>query len=176
MNQFNDQYITNNKNMNIYEYFNYIHDEYYSKIKDNQFIKYFLDIYAKNELIIHHDDLIKYNIFDEYNEKYILRFLIRKKLKKDRDFLFTNNEFLLTPYAFKVCLLNSNKSKKYIDHFILLEYIYLNYIQYQNNKNENKEKIVLEKQEIYVLKNDYDMDHKKIMDYIHDIYLEMRSE
>ena len=149
------------RNIKLNEYFSLIHSQFYSNL-DISFMDYFLELTNhENEFIVEHIKLQEYGVLTNINTS--------EKIKKNLERLFlienedyrvsqvrqpvkqggfsTKNEYKLTPYAFKLCLIRSKNSKEYAKYYLLLEQVFKNYqeyqIMYQNNiingiTNENK--------------------------------------
>ena len=135
---YNKELITEKKNPSIIEYVKALNEKFY-KI-DISFIDDFLKLVGTNECIIPHMMLEKYGVLTikdkKTNKEKTTRVyeLLEKQLKlSDNLYLVTNvchqlpsgkkykNEYLLSPYAFKLCLMRSQNTRKYANYFLLLE-------------------------------------------------------
>lgn len=158
--------VANNVELNTYlsnklidiglnDYFRLVHSRFYSSVLDDLFMYYYLTLIHKSkEFVVDHTKLQEYGILNNINE--ILDNSPCLIKNKDYKIYNTNNQYgnnniyKLTPHAFKICLINSNNSKKYADYYILLEDIFKNYqkylIMYQSalllNKNNEIDELI----------------------------------
>ena len=140
-NNFNSEHLTK---MDLIDYFKKVHSVFYKDI-DITFMDYFLEICQHDDkFVIHHDKLKEYKVIENGNGNKILNILKRRNLIESIDFevavdghlriqggISTQNIYHLTPYAFKICLIKSNKSNKYAKYYLLLEKIFNYYNDYQ---------------------------------------------
>lgn len=134
--------------LDMKEFFNHIHDNYYKDI-DITFMNYFLELCDhENEFYVEHDKLKEYGVMtniDRSND--INKRLQSLNLKKDIDYsLLRNvsqqskssrgikytNKYMITPEAFKLALIRSKNEQKYSEYYLLLEKILKYYLDYQS--------------------------------------------
>lgn len=86
------------------------------------------------------DDLVIYNLIPNKDEKIIIEFINKNKLRIDQDYRIRklnnkqnnfNKDYRFTPRILKKCLIKNDD--KYIDYYLLLENCIKHYIEYQNN-------------------------------------------
>jgi len=142
--EFNNTLILNKKLYNITEYieeFNKV-----SKYKINLFfMKEMLKYIDKDECVVPYTLLRTYGVFNSDTRLLInVTMLLHKyELLLNQDFIIVNtlsetlsdeintNSIYLHPNAFKICILGSKNSKKYISQYILLEKFIKYYYEYQ---------------------------------------------
>ncbi len=150
INEFNVDLSNNQVRIKLNEYFKEIRNKFYSNL-DISFMDYFLDL-TKNEgeFIVEHQKLQDYGVLTNINtSKDIKKGLDRLFLVENEDYKVGHvsqvrtkstgentgnvikNEYKLTPYAFKLCLIRSKNSKKYAKYYLLLEQVFKNYQDYQ---------------------------------------------
>jgi len=136
-----NKYLSNTKtNLKLNEYFKLFYSEFYNKL-DISFIDYFLELYNHdNEFIVDHYKLKEYNLLYNFNQlnEYFIHLNLMENIDYQIKIINGCKQFKLTPYAFKICLMNSNNSQKYIHYYLLLEQIYKYYHEYlmiQKNNN-----------------------------------------
>ena len=121
-----------------------------NEIKYNIDIK-FIELVNSDDFCIHHDMLIRCDVITETSVTTgkIKRILDQYNLKINIDYKLSNvgqfnastergnkNEYILKPYAFKVCLIRSINTKIYIHYYLLLEECIKYYNDYQNKLKE----------------------------------------
>ena len=133
---YNKELIEGKKNPSIVEYVKALNEKFY-KI-DISFIDDFLKLVGTNECIIPHMMLEKYGVLKIKGEKQedttTVKRLLEKQLKLPENLYLNDkvvvqvpsgkkykNEYLLSPYAFKLCLMRSQNTRKYANYFLLLE-------------------------------------------------------
>ena len=143
---YNQQLIKEKKNPSILEYVKALNDKFYNI--DISFIDDLLKIVGINECIIPHMTLEKYGVLQIIDKERNIentckvKRLLEKQLKlPDNLYRITRvvhhlpsgkkykNEYLLSPYAFKLCLMRSQNTMKYSNYFLLLE----NCVKYFND-------------------------------------------
>ena len=148
INEFNVDLSNNQVRIKLNEYFKEIHTKFYPDL-DISFMDYFLDL-TKNEgeFIVDHQKLKEYGVLTTDNTSAnIKKVLDRLFLVENEDYWVFQveqplkgkkggatsgkNEYKLTPYAFKLCLIRSKNSKKYAKYYLLLEQVFKNYQDYQ---------------------------------------------
>jgi hypothetical protein len=127
---YNKELITEKKNPSIIEYVKALNEKFY-KI-DISFIDDFLKLVGTNECIIPHIMLEKYGVLTINTSGKVERLLKQLNLP-DTLYVLSNigqnsslggrpaKNYLLSPYAFKLCLMRSQKTMKYANYFLLLE-------------------------------------------------------
>ena len=144
--EFNNYLSDNLKNVKLNEYFSLIHSQFYSNL-DISFMDYFLELTNhENEFIVNHIKLQEYGVLNNINtSKDIKKSLERLFLIENEDYQVGQvsqqsktsrgikyaNEYKLTSYAFKLCLIRSKNSKEYAKYYLLLEQVFKNYQEYQ---------------------------------------------
>jgi hypothetical protein len=137
------------------EYFfkNIIHQKFYSNY-DISFMEYFLELTAHDgEFVVHHEKLIEYGIVTSKNSARVKDRLDDLGLVEDIDYseledilqlrpqggTSTKKVYMLTPEAFKTCLMRARKYPNqkvdpviYSKYYLLLEKTYGLYRDYQN--------------------------------------------
>jgi phage anti-repressor protein len=124
--------VENQVNINIIEFVKEI-----NKIKykiDLSFIDEFIELVSKDECCIHHNMLEKYGISNlKGGSKDIKRILDQNEFIENEDYLLSKvaeqllsgtkykNEYFLHPESFKICLMRSQKTRKYAKYYLLLE-------------------------------------------------------
>jgi hypothetical protein len=149
--EFNTYLSKNLKKLQLDEYFNLIHSHFYSNL-DIIFMGHFLLLTEhENEFIVDFNTLQEYEIINTIKSSDIKLSLNNLSLTKNEDYKLINNEYKLTPFAFKLCLIRSKKTKKYAKYYLLLEQIYKHYndykFMYQNVLLTGKDKRIKEMKE-----------------------------
>ncbi len=125
INEFNIDLSEKQVRIDLNNYFKEIHAKFYPNI-DISFMDYFLDL-TKNEgeFIVDHQKLKEYGVLTNVDTtQKIKKNLERLFLTENEDYrvaqvsqpvkqggFSTKNEYKLTPYAFKLCLIRSKNSK-----------------------------------------------------------------
>lgn len=132
------------RNMKLNEYFKQIHSRFYSDL-DISFMDYFLELCDhENEFVVEHTKLQEYGVLTNITKSNnIKKSLERLFLIENEDYLVLQveqqlksgkkyaNEYKLTPYTFKLCLIRSQNSQEYAKYYLLLEQVFKNYQEYQ---------------------------------------------
>ncbi len=160
--EYNAKLINNMIDVNLIDYFKEIHKIFY-KDMNIIFMEYFLEICNKDdEFIIDHSKLKKYKIITSGRSNDIKECLNRLELIENTDFIVRGvpqqqdisrgirnvKEYILTPYAFKLCLIRSKNTKVYANYYLLLEKVFKYYNDYRKEYN----KIILSIKEVELLK------------------------
>ena len=149
--EYNDYLIDNDIDYTLEEYLNDANEKFYKY--DISFMKEFMDLVNRVDFCIHHEYLIKYGIVDvkKKDSGKILQNLKARNLNEGEDYLVTKvsdlrkqggtstkNVYMLTPDAYKKCLMGSANTKIFANYFLLLEKIikYYNLYQLKLNKLE----------------------------------------
>jgi len=171
--EYNKTLIDNLTKVDLITYFRNVQSYYYNDI-DITFMDYFLDNYTgKNKFNISTDKFIEYNIISYKRvNKQIKKLISKNNLIEGEDYsinvvgdnifpykFFTSSVFVskaiytFNANSFKLCLLKSDNSNKYIKYYLLLEKIFKGYIEYQyyintkislikDNKIDNKTQLI----------------------------------
>jgi hypothetical protein len=161
-----DEYITkladNLTNITIDEFFKYIHINYYPEHAVS-FMEYFLELTNYDEQFhIHHSKLLDYGIMSAAQSSNVKTRLKELELVKNVDFKLADKEesikagrpaksYLLTPFAFKLCLMRAGKHigqpidpTVYAKYYLLLETVFKLYTDYEKLY---KDKLLSKKEE-----------------------------
>jgi hypothetical protein len=142
--EFNIYLSDNLKNVKLNEYFSLIQSQFYPEL-DISFMDYFLELCDhENEFVVEHTKLQEYGVLTNIKtSKDIKKSLDRLFLIENEDYLVGQvslqlksgkkyaNEYKLTPYTFKLCLIRSQNSQEYAKYYLLLEQVFKNYQEYQ---------------------------------------------
>ena len=134
---------------NIEEYFTNIHNKFYSDL-NIEFMAYFLSLIPKkHEFCVEQEKLQEYNVLNNIdNTNNILKTLRNYDLQENVDYMLRNvsqsrlekthggsngnkKVYILTPKAFKLCLIRAKNSKVYANYYLMLEDIFYYYNEYQ---------------------------------------------
>ena len=135
--KYNKSLIDDKENPSIIEYVKNLNDKFY-KI-DISFIDDFLNLIGKNECNITYTMLKKYGLLSSDMAKEEEKILESTFNFPDNLYNFlnfeNNNEYLLTPYSFKIYLMRSQKTIKYANYFLLLEDCFRYFNDFQMERN-----------------------------------------
>ena len=160
--EYNTNLINNMIDIDLIDYFKEVHQMFYKDI-NIIFMEYFLEICNKDdEFIIDHSKLKKYKIITSGRSNDIKECLNRLELLENTDFIVRSvpqqqdisrgirnvKEYMLTPYAFKLCLIRSKNTKVYANYYLLLEKVFKYYNDYKIEYN----KIILSIKEAELMK------------------------
>ena len=162
--------IQNETKLNLEEFFKNIHQKFYSN-QDISFMTYFLELTTQEgEFVVHHEKLIEYGIVTSNRSSTIKEKLDALELVENEDYNLQDilqvrknrgdvikKVYMLTPEAFKNCLLRARKYPKqkvdpkvYSRYYLLLEKIYKLYTDYEkkllNKQLEQKDQIIIQKE------------------------------
>jgi hypothetical protein len=153
------------------DFFKTIHDKFYPK-QDISFMEYFLELTEnEGEFIVHHEKLIEYGIMSSKQSNHVKDRLAVLELNEGEDYSELpdiremvrpqgggkhKNIYMLTPEAFKTCLLRARRYPNqtvdptvYSKYYLLLEKTYKLYTDYEkqllNNQLEQKDQQLEEK-------------------------------
>jgi hypothetical protein len=131
----------------INDYFKLVHSKYYKNI-NIEFMEYFLSLIPKKqEFCVEQEKLQEYKVINTDKSNHILRALEKFNLKENEDYLLPNvgqqdltaqhggsnkKEYILTPYAFKLCLIRAKNSFEFANYYLMLEEVFYYYREYQN--------------------------------------------
>ena len=149
------QYIQNlietGHKLSLEDFFKNIHQKFYSDYNIS-FMKYFLELTThEGEFVVHHEKLIEYGIVTSNRSSTIKEKLDALELVENEDYNLQDilqvrknrgdvikKVYMLTPEAFKNCLLRARKYPKqkvdpkvYSRYYLLLEKIYKLYTDYE---------------------------------------------
>jgi hypothetical protein len=148
--EYNDKLINDMIDINLIDYFKEVHNTFYKNINIT-FMEYFLEICDKDDkFIIDHHKLKKYKIITSGRSNDIKECLNRLELVENIDFIVRNvpqqedisrgirivKEYMLTPYAFKLCLIRSKNTKIYANYYLLLEKVFKYFNDYKIKYNK----------------------------------------
>jgi hypothetical protein len=141
------------------DFFKTIHDKFYPK-QDISFMEYFLKLTEnEGEFIVHHEKLIEYGIMSSIRSSAVKVKLDALGLVEDEDYselqdilqlrpqggTSTKNVYMLTPEAFKTCLMRSRKYPNqkadptvYSKYYLLFEKTYKLYTDYEKQLLNNQ--------------------------------------
>ena len=126
------------------DFFKTIHSKFYPK-QDISFMEYFLELTEnEGEFIVHHEKLVEYGIMSSKQSWAVKQKLDALELVEDEEYRLqdilelrpqggtsTKNVYMLTPEAFKTCLMRSRKYPNqkadptiYSKYYLLLEKTY----------------------------------------------------
>jgi len=165
INEYNTYLVENQIQINIIDFVKEV-----NKIKYNidiSFIDEFIELVSKDNCCIHHNMLEKYGICNiKGGSKDIKRILEQNEFIENEDYQLSKvaelrpqggtsykNEYYLHPESFKICLMRSQKTRKYAKYYLLLEKCIKYYNDYQIELTENyiiklKSKIIKKDDEI----------------------------
>ena len=111
---------------------------------DISFIEEFIELVGRTDFCIPHELLYKYGVLTENTTGHIKRLLEQNDFKELKDYqitksihgrntdgTFTKNLYMLTPKAFKMCLIRSLKQQKYAEYYLFLEEVLTYYSEFQ---------------------------------------------
>ena len=129
--------------LDIKQYIQKYHDVL-EKDLDLSFMEYFLYLCEHpNEIIVKHEKLIEYGVFDSERSSNIKQRIDSVELEEGKDYEVLlnvqqnpqggrpSNHYTLTPEAFKLCLMRSKKQIKYAKYYLFLEICIHYYQKYQ---------------------------------------------
>ena len=162
--------IQNETKLNLEDFFKSVHQKFYSNY-DISFMTYFLELTTQEgEFVVHHEKLIEYGIVTSNRSSTIKEKLDALELVENEDYNLQDilqvrknrgdvikKVYMLTPEAFKNCLLRARKYPKqkvdpkvYSRYYLLLEKIYKLYTDYEkkllNKQLEQKDQIIIQKE------------------------------
>lgn len=130
----------------INDYFKLVHNKYYKTI-NIEFMEYFLSLIPQEDTFcVNQTKLQEYEVINTEKSNHILRALEKFNLQENVDYLLPNvgqqdliaqhggsnkKEYILTPYAFKLCLIRAKNSKQYANYYLMLEKVFYYYREYQ---------------------------------------------
>ena len=136
--------------LSLCDFFKTIHSKFYSDY-DISFMECFLELTPhEGEFVVHHEKLIEYGIMTSGRSNDVNKKLNALDLVEDVDYLLRDvsqqvpsgtkytKVYLLTPEAFKKCLMRAQRRPRqkvdpviYCDYYLLLEKTYKLYIDYE---------------------------------------------
>jgi phage anti-repressor protein len=147
INEYNTYLVENQIQINIIDFVKEV-----NKIKYNidiSFIDEFIELVSKDNCCIHHNMLEKYGICNiKGGSKDIKRILEQNEFIENEDYLLSKvaeqllsgtkykNEYYLHPESFKICLMRSQKTRRYAKYYLLLEKCIKYYNDYQIELNK----------------------------------------
>jgi hypothetical protein len=139
--EFNKFLIVRKINVDYNQYFKLIHSRFYSEI-DISFMDYFLSLIDhSNNFIIEDSKLLEYNAINNLDHDTILELINDNSLIENQDYIISNEDvnldnkkkYILTPLAFKLCLMRTNNTDKYLKYYMLYDKCF----HYYNNLISN---------------------------------------
>ena len=149
---------TGNK-LSLEDFFKNVHQKFYSDY-DISFMKYFLELTTQEgEFVVHHEKLIEYGIMMSGRSSAVKVKLDALGLVENEDYHLqdvlqvvrpqgggtSKNVYMLTPEAFKKCLMRAQRRPKqkvdpviYCDYYLLLEKTYKLYTDYEKQLEQNR--------------------------------------
>ncbi len=151
---FNTYLSINLSNLSLKDYFNKYHMEFNqgANAVDISFMDYFLYLCNhKSEFVVEHEKLKEYGVLTSMKtSNNIKRSLDQFDLIENEDYRVLNVEqpvvqggvsikksYILTPRAFKLCLIRAKNSKKYANYYLLLEEVVDSYNEYEKLCKDN---------------------------------------
>ena len=162
--------------LSLEDFFKSVHRKFYSNY-DISFMKYFLELTThEGEFVVHHEKLVEYGIMTTKNSARVKDKLNALDLVEDVDYSLLDDiiqqwegsrgtkytkVYMLTPEAFKTCLIRARKypnqkidPKVYSRYYLLLEKIYKLYTDYENKllvkqlerQLEQKDQLIIQKE------------------------------
>lgn len=143
--EYNNSLIDSLNKVDLDEYFKFIINNIYKNL-DITFMDYFLKLCDHDgEFYINHIKLQEFKVINNIKSCNIKDCLIKSNLVENEDYQVLNvqqqsessrgikyaKEYLLTPYAFKLCLIRAKNSKIYANYYLLLEKVFKYYKEYQ---------------------------------------------
>jgi hypothetical protein len=155
------------------DFFKTIHSKFYSK-QDISFMEYFLELTEnEGEFIVHHEKLVEYGIMSSKQSWAVKQKLDALELVEDEEYSEVFQDilenlssggrpkkvYMLTPEAFKTCLMRSRKYPNqtvdptiYSKYYLLLEKTYKLYTDYEkqllNNQLEHNQQQLEQKDQV----------------------------
>jgi hypothetical protein len=166
--------VQNETKLNLKEFFKDIHSKFYSNY-DISFMTYFLELTEhEGKFYVHHEKLIEYGVMSSKRSSDVKEKLDNLGLIEDTDYRLRNvpqpvpqggystkKVYMLTPEAFKKCLIRAQRRPKqtidpvvYCDYYLLLEKTYKLYIDYEKqllSKQLEQNQLELEEERQYRL-------------------------
>jgi len=139
--EFNNFLIERNINVDYNQYFKLVQSRFYPEI-DISFMNYFLSLIDhSHEFIIDDIKLLEYNAIDNLDSDTIIDMLNDNLLIENQDYIISidtilvpnKKKYILTPEAFKLCLMRTEKTDKYIKYFLLHDKSFHYYNKLQMN-------------------------------------------
>lgn len=141
---YNTNLVGNLTKITLEEYFKAIHEQFYPN-QDISFMEYFLELCMSNsaEFIVNHSKLGEYGVIKSGRSSDVKDCLNQFRMEKDIDYLLRNvpqqfksgikhkKEYILTPRAFKKCLMRAKDTQVYSDYYILLGEVFAYYTAYE---------------------------------------------
>jgi len=169
--EFIQQLIQQETKMSLVEFFKGIHERFYP-VQDISFMNYFLELTKhEGEFIVHHNKLVEYGIMSSKQSCHVKEKLDALGLVEGEEYLLTDireqvqsgtkhtKVYMLTPEAFKTCLMRARKYPNqtvdpavYSKYYLLLEKTYKLYTDYEkqllNRQLEQKDKQLVQKDQL----------------------------
>jgi hypothetical protein len=139
--EFNNFLIKRNINVDYNQYFKLVQSRFYPEI-DISFMDYFLSLIDhSHEFIIDDIKLLEYNAIDNLDSDTIIDMLNDNLLIENQDYIISidtilvpnKKKYILTPEAFKLCLMRTENTDKYLKYFLLHDKCFHYYNKLQMN-------------------------------------------
>lgn len=164
---YNKMLFNNKTKISLENYFENVISKFYNDI-DLEFVPYFLELCDhENQYYVHHNKLKEFGVLKTIKSDTIKNCLAGNLLVEGEDYRLHNImqpvkqggysvkiDYILTPHAFKVCVIRSKNEKRYVKYFLLLERVLKYYQQYQREYNFRKELENILHKRIILLKED----------------------
>ncbi len=141
--QFNQKLVDEKIDITIVEYVIEINDLVYHI--DLDFLNDFIDFVGKDDYIVHHNLLDKYEVQKITDTTgHVKRLFDRHSFTEGNEYIIKpsqvgrQTEYFLKPKFFKFILIRSMNTRKYADYYLFLEEAIFYYNQYEKLKLENK--------------------------------------
>jgi hypothetical protein len=180
--QFIQNLIETGEKLSLEDFFKKIHKKFYSDY-DISFMEYFLGLTAhEGEFVVHHEKLIEYGIMSSLQSTHIREKLNTLGLVENEEYLLTDirvkfpsglkykKVYLLTPEAFKTCLLRARKYPNqkvdpvvYSKYYLLLEKTYKLFKDYETgllNKQLEHQTIQLKQKNQLITQKDQQLEQQ----------------
>ncbi len=186
-----NQLIETDNKISLSDFFKQIHQRFYPE-QDIFFMEYFLELTIhEGEFVVHHNKLIEYGIMSSIRSSDVKKKLDALGLVENEDYLVrdisqpvkqggysTKKIYMLTPEAFKKCLMRAQRRPKqtidpvkYCNYYLLLEKTYKMYTDYEkkllNKQIEKQEQNLeqkdqqIEKQTLQIEKQEQDLEEQR---------------
>ena len=190
--QFIQTLIETGEKLSLEDFFKKIHKKFYPNY-DISFMKYFLELTEnEGELCVHHEKLIEYGIMSSKQSSNVKVKLDAVGLVEEEDYRLidiyepvpqggysTKKVYMLTPEAFKTCLLRARRypnqkvdPQVYSKYYLLLEKTYKLYTDYEkqllSKQLEQKDQTIIQKEQQLeqkdqiIVQKDQELEEQKI--------------
>jgi hypothetical protein len=174
---YNKQLANTFTKVDLIDYITELHNRFYSEY-DISFMKYFMELVKhKNEFVVDHEKLIEFGVITTNRSSSIKLMLDQFNFKENENYLLHNvmqqsessrgakyvKKYILTPKAFKKCLMRSKNTDKYTDYYTFIEDVMKYYSDYQLELAINEKQLAInEKQLVIKEKELISIDNKEL--------------